>query len=719
METYNQHIELINNYLNSLLSPEAKKDFEFKLQNDTAFHTIYEEHLIFIKGLERVQLKDDILKAQRSYLTEKWVKISGISIIAIGILVLLYTLVFKTSDIEPTPKNDAINTLVLDSTITKTTASKTLIDSSEVNAVETTPEVEMEYTSTTIHEKFGSATYTNSKLKKRAQNIRIDVQNDTIITCKEGTVLHIKKGSFINSNTGNIVTGDIELSVTEYYNLSDILMANLSTVSNGKQLETGGMLYIEAKQGVTQLELRAETPMEISFPTQNKKTGMQLFSGEWDEQNINWKLENIEELEAIVIPISEEELEEHIEVPFSVVEQVPTFPGCESDDNETRKKCTSDAIAKFLSRKFNTDVGLGLGLSGKQRIYCVFKIDRDGNVNYIQTRSPHPRLSEEADRVLNLLPQMSPGMQRGKPVTVPYSLPLIFEIEGGQRTSQIQENFGTVDTVASTTSVVFDQRVSNSSVEMDTFYTERRGIVELIREVMHDKDFSVDSLFIREWEQYKKQRLIRELNTLNEKRYVLRKSLFELEGSKFKILEEDSITRGGHVIRIPWDASKIPTTTQFVELIPKRRFAAGTEAITAEEFEARLNNENDVTVSSRDASYYVLKTSNLGWINCDRFINGRTKRIKYKLKIKNADGASVNMVFKSYNSILPSWYANGSYDFQTVGINEPIVLVAIRRKDGKLYYDTVETKTEANPEVDFEFKEVTIEDLKKRIRKIK
>ena len=114
----------------------------------------------------------------------------------------------------------------------------------------------------------------------------------------------------------------------------------------------------------------------------------------------------------------------------------------------------------------------------------------------------------------------------------------------------------------------------------------------------------------------------------------------------------------------------------------------------------------------------MLRTSNLGWINCDRFINGRTTRIKYKLKIKNADGASVNMLFKSMNSVLPSRNTNDNYDFQTVGVNEDITLIAIKRKNGKLYYDAVDTKMESNPKIDFDFKEVSVDELKKKLEKL-
>ena len=125
-----------------------------------------------------------------------------------------------------------------------------------------------------------------------------------------------------------------------------------------------------------------------------------------------------------------EEVEEDIEVPFSVIENVPVFPGCEKKKgNAAKKQCMSDKISKFVNRKFNTDLASDLGLEGRQRINVIFKIDKNGNITNVRARAPHPGLEKEAKRVINLLPKMKPGKQRGKAVTVPYSLPILFQVQ--------------------------------------------------------------------------------------------------------------------------------------------------------------------------------------------------------------------------------------------------------------------------------------------------
>ena len=145
------------------------------------------------------------------------------------------------------------------------------------------------------------------------------------------------------------------------------------------------------------------------------------------EETIIESTESDEDLEIEDLEI--EEVEEDVEVPFAVIENVPVFPGCERGNNEKKRKCMSEKISKFVQRKFNTDLAGDLGLTGRQRISVIFKIDKSGNVTGVRARAPHPRLEKEAQRVINLLPKMQPGKQRGKAVIVPYSLPIIFQVQ--------------------------------------------------------------------------------------------------------------------------------------------------------------------------------------------------------------------------------------------------------------------------------------------------
>jgi bla regulator protein BlaR1 len=123
-------------------------------------------------------------------------------------------------------------------------------------------------------------------------------------------------------------------------------------------------------------------------------------------------------------------VDEQVEVPFSVIEHVPVFPGCESlASNEEKKRCFTDKTTELINKNFNKNIAKENGLTGRQRITVLFKIDAEGNIVGVQARAPHESLEAEAIRVINRLPKMQPGTQKGHKVIVPYSLPIIFVAE--------------------------------------------------------------------------------------------------------------------------------------------------------------------------------------------------------------------------------------------------------------------------------------------------
>ena len=126
-----------------------------------------------------------------------------------------------------------------------------------------------------------------------------------------------------------------------------------------------------------------------------------------------------------------DKVEDPIEIfPINGVEIVPIYPGCEKKKtNKERVKCMSDKLGRLVQKKFNTDLAAEHGLSGVQKIQVQFKIDPNGNISEVLTRAPHPSLEKEAERLTKKIPQMKPGLQRDKPVSVIYNLPIVFKVD--------------------------------------------------------------------------------------------------------------------------------------------------------------------------------------------------------------------------------------------------------------------------------------------------
>ncbi len=120
-----------------------------------------------------------------------------------------------------------------------------------------------------------------------------------------------------------------------------------------------------------------------------------------------------------------------ITIPFSKIEQVPVFPGCEKyqNDNDQLRKCMNEKIHQWVSRKFNTGLAEDMGLSGeKVRIFTQFTIDTQGNIVDVKARSKYKDLEKEARRVIGGFPKMKPGKQRNRTVKVTYTLPIVFKV---------------------------------------------------------------------------------------------------------------------------------------------------------------------------------------------------------------------------------------------------------------------------------------------------
>ena len=121
-----------------------------------------------------------------------------------------------------------------------------------------------------------------------------------------------------------------------------------------------------------------------------------------------------------------DDFEEDISIPFAVIEDVPIFPGCESEKN--KRDCFNQMMQKHISRNFSyPEIAQEMGVQG--RVNVMFTIQKDGSIGNIRYRGPDKNLEAEALRIIEKLPKMIPGKQRGKPVRVPYSIPITFRLQ--------------------------------------------------------------------------------------------------------------------------------------------------------------------------------------------------------------------------------------------------------------------------------------------------
>ncbi len=153
----------------------------------------------------------------------------------------------------------------------------------------------------------------------------------------------------------------------------------------------------------TQDELK-ET--ETAFGQKDNKEGT-------EDRNVTKTLKD-----EVVVEKPVEKPKEVKEEVFRSVEQMPQFPGGEA------------ALMKYLQSHINYPP-MAAENNVQGRVVVQFVVDKTGKVGEVKVvRSVDKDLDKEAVRVCKSLPKFTPGRQNGQAVSVWYTLPVTFKLQG-------------------------------------------------------------------------------------------------------------------------------------------------------------------------------------------------------------------------------------------------------------------------------------------------
>ena len=113
--------------------------------------------------------------------------------------------------------------------------------------------------------------------------------------------------------------------------------------------------------------------------------------------------DNTPKVEVKYVPVQVVEEEPEEQTIFEVVENMPDFPGGQA------------ALMQYLAKNIKYPT-------------IAQKNKEQGRVILV-VRSVDPYLDKEALRVINTMPKWKPGMQRGKPVRVKFTVPVMFRLQ--------------------------------------------------------------------------------------------------------------------------------------------------------------------------------------------------------------------------------------------------------------------------------------------------
>jgi protein TonB len=119
--------------------------------------------------------------------------------------------------------------------------------------------------------------------------------------------------------------------------------------------------------------------------------------------------------------------EKEPEKPFVIIDDVPMFRSCKNVFKSQRRECFQNKMTKHINKHFYyPKYALNRGIQG--RVFVQFIIEKDGSISEIKTRGADKSLEKAALKIIKKLPKLIPGKANGKPVRVPYSIPIEYKL---------------------------------------------------------------------------------------------------------------------------------------------------------------------------------------------------------------------------------------------------------------------------------------------------
>ena len=157
-------------------------------------------------------------------------------------------------------------------------------------------------------------------------------------------------------------------------------------------------------------------PQPVEVPKQTTQLEIVEDDVEVEDIEINAEVDQTEVLEEYVpVEVEEEEVSE-TEV-FTIVEEMPAYPG------------SDQKLYEYLGKNIKyPQIARESGIQG--RVFVNFVVEPDGSVSNVKVmRGIGGGCDEEAIRVIKSMPKWKPGKQRGKAVRVTYTIPVVFKLQ--------------------------------------------------------------------------------------------------------------------------------------------------------------------------------------------------------------------------------------------------------------------------------------------------
>lgn len=225
-----------------------------------------------------------------------------------------------------------------------------------------------------------------------------------------------------------------ECKVSEYFanhQISDQKNApkvEIRTVSGTAEIDKDVIFFVDGKrvesiddinpENIDHMEVLKDKDAMAKFGITDAR-GVILITTKSSGQTIHLKLDSVPSAKGEFQPSAEGEFHPAVIIvdpALPMVEDMPEYPG------------GMEAMMKFVAENLKYPEQMQKE-KVEGRVLLSFVVEKDGSVTNIEeVQSPHPVLTEEAIRVVKLMPKWKPGKQDGKEVRVQFNLPITFRL---------------------------------------------------------------------------------------------------------------------------------------------------------------------------------------------------------------------------------------------------------------------------------------------------
>ncbi|RYY99086.1 MAG: hypothetical protein EOO11_06175 [Chitinophagaceae bacterium] len=122
--------------------------------------------------------------------------------------------------------------------------------------------------------------------------------------------------------------------------------------------------------------------------------------------------------------------------------------------------------------------------------------------------------------------------------------------------------------------------------------------------------------------------------------------------------------------------------------------------------------------SASTVQYYVFRSTRLGYLNCDRFLEDGRPLTEYLVQTGDSGDVQVRLVFHSLKSMIDGYRDGDLYRFPRVPPGERVTIVAVRQQGGRYAIAMEEGNTSTRHAGDFTYELVTEDVLKQKIKRL-